>query len=291
MDKLIKGALIANVASLGFHWIYDSAYIKRVSKSEDILFKPQNPKHYKNAKESYLGYEGLEVGALSMQGCVLKWLYHELKNNKDFTQDDYKALLFKRMQPGGKYLGYVESYLNKMVSKEVLTKFDIHVPSYPKDDDHLVGLMPYFASKAVEKSNEYAFSLTNLFSENTDYLKLFEMFDDLFEALKNNVALKEALENSITYAPQKIINTLKEGLKTSDTNKFVRKHQLVACSIYEAIPIVYHLAFHAKSYEDGIYKNMLIGGNLSDRGALLGAILSQVYPVDSTWVKKAKLNE
>ena len=289
MDSLIKGALIANVASLGFHWIYDASYIKTIAQKEAILFKPQNPVHYQNAKEAYLGYADLEVGALSMQGNVLKWLYDALNENPNFNQADYRALLFEKLKPGGQYVGYVESYANKMISKTILNTFNIDVSSYPKDDDHLIGLMPYFVFKAYGKKKEEAFELVKLFSENTDYLRLFEMFDHLFDALKHNHSLQEALKKSIAYAPSTLSPLLKSGIQLSDTAAFVKQYQLVACSIYEAIPIVYHLAYHAKSYEQAIYDNMLIGGNLSDRGAVLGAILSALYPVSERWIKKANL--
>jgi hypothetical protein len=31
MNNIVKGALVANAASLGFHWIYDSDYIKKIT--------------------------------------------------------------------------------------------------------------------------------------------------------------------------------------------------------------------------------------------------------------------
>ena len=41
MDKYIKGALVANAATLGFHWIYNPEYLENLSKKQSLLFKKQ----------------------------------------------------------------------------------------------------------------------------------------------------------------------------------------------------------------------------------------------------------
>ena len=288
MNNIIQGALVANTASLGFHWIYDGAYIKRIASTQSIVFKTQEKHHYEAAKLAYLSYEGLPVGSLSMQGYLLRGLTQRLKADPTFSQANYEAYIYSRLKPGGVYQGYVESYVNKLIAYKLSAQFDLQMPPLNQNDDHLIGLMPYLVVRALKLPLEKAWELSSLFTQNQDYQAFYQMLETYFN-LVPTLGLQGALKEAIKKSPSNEKHLFEEALNTNDTDAFVAKHDLVSCSVHKALPVAFHVAYHAKSYEDAIITNMKIGGNLSDRGALIGAMLSFVYEVPLNWIAQTHL--
>ncbi len=282
MERYLKGALSANAASLGFHWVYDGEYIEAIANQEPILWVPQQKKHYKAAKEAYLGYEGLPVGSVTMQGSVMIWLYKALKNNPALSREDYGELLYEKMRPGGIYRGYVESYANTLIAQKIAQRFKVHMSPFERHDDHLVGMVPYLVTKEHGLSSEKAWDLAQLFTDDTDYIAFYEMLDTVFETIHSH-GIKKAIEAAIKKAPEHLRHVFEAGLNTRDTKAFASTYDLVACSVHKTLPIALHICYHAQSFKQALEDNMRIGGNLSDRAAYIGAILSQIYPVDDAW--------
>ncbi len=288
MHPIIQGALTANAAGLGFHWIYDSAYIKAVAKHQPLIFRPQQRHHYTTAKEAYFGYPDLPVGTVTMQGHVMKWLYEKLKHTPDFSRQDYKTLIFDTMQPGGVYQGYVESYANKMIASMISERFKLGMPPLKRNDDHLIGMVPYLVCHALDLPLNKAWDLAQLFTHNKDYLAFYEMLEKYFEALKTQ-SLQSAIKTAIQSSPDKERPIFEDAITMDDTDAFVQKYDLVACSVHKAMPVAFHIAYHASSFETAIKNNMLIGGNLSDRGGIIGAMLAPVFGLPENWVKQTLL--
>lgn len=288
MHNIIKGALVANAASLGFHWIYDSDYIKTISYKESIVFQAQKKHHYEAAEKAFLSYEGLPVGALSMQGYLLRGLYHRLSENPDFNKEDYDHFIFSHLKPGGVYQGYVESYVNQWIAFKLSQQFDLHMPALKLHDDHLVGLMPYLVVKALGYPLKKAWTLASLFTDQTVYLEFYAMLDTYFDTVPK-AGLQEAIKAAIQKSPAHLKALFEEAINTENTEAFVIKHNLMACEVHKAIPVAFHVAYHAKAFDQAIIDNMKIGGNLSDRGAMIGAMLSAVYEIPEAWLRKAVL--
>jgi ADP-ribosylglycohydrolase len=68
-----------------------------------------------------------------------------------------------------------------------------------------------------------------------------------------------------------------------DTPLFIKDYAGTACSIYHALPVIIHIMYHTQSFEEAIRKNTAIGGASSDRGMLLGALLSFYYDIPETF--------
>ena len=285
MNNIIKGALVANAASLGFHWIYDSDYIKKISLNESIVFLPQKKHHYESAKKAYLSYEGLPVGALSMQGYLLRGLYPRLKKNPDFNQEDYDHFIFSHLKPGGVYQGYVESYVNQWIAFKLSQQFDLQMPPLKLHDEHLVGLMPYLAVKALGYPQNKAWELARLFTDQTIYLDVYTMLDTYFDTAPK-VGLQAAIKAAIQKSPPHLKALFEEAINTDNTEAFVMKHDLMACEVHKALPVAFHVAYHAKAFDQAIIDNMKIGGNLSDRGAIIGAMLSAIYEIPQDYLNR-----
>ena len=285
MKDLIFSSLLSNASCLGVHWIYNHTYLEHISNEQSLLFMKQNQRLYEEAKPSYYVYPNHDIGELTVQGEILKWLYASLKENSKFTKDDYEKLLFSKFRPGGEYHGYVETYAKKMVLKKLSKELEMHIDDIKVNDTHLVGFMPYLATKALDLPIQKAWELAQLFTDNEHYLTYYLYIDVLFELLKDH-ALKDAIELALPYAPETYKEKIEYAMTINETNTFIKLHAGRACSIDQAIPVIIHILYHSESFTDALELNAKVGGASADRGLIIGAILNNVYEIPDQWIKK-----
>lgn len=284
MNKFILPALVANAATLGVHWIYDYEYLQELAKKQSLLFMKQVKEHFDKAQVSFFSYPDAEIGDVTVQGEILKWLYQAMKKNLDFSQEDYSKLLYSKFKPGGTYVGYVESYSKTHVLQLQAKSLRIDFPQKPLMDDQLVGFMPYLVCKELKLDNKKAWELTKVYSQDEDYYNYFLMFDRLLELLPQ-VGMKEAIRSVISLAPVKFHIDLQKAIEMNDTNEFIEHFAGRACPIKQSIPLIMHILYQSNSYQEAIEFNALLGGAVSDRSTLIGAIYSQVSEVPQEWIE------
>ena len=281
----ILHALTANAATLGVHWIYDPNFIANLAKTQSIFFMQQTKVNYDQAKPSYLAYPNEPLGGVTVQGRFLMWLYEALKINPNLSQQEYGDLIYSHIRPGGDYHGYIETYGHKFLMNRLNDSMKLNLPLIVMDDDHLVGFVPYLVVKQLGLPTEKAWELAQLFTDKTDYLDLFKMFDHIIQGL-NTKPLKLLLEEAVNLAPRRFQMTVKKALEINDTSTLVKQYAGTACSINQSIPIIIHLLYHSTSFEDMLMRNALISGAISERGMMLGAILGAIYPPSETMVQQ-----
>lgn len=285
MKKYLYGGLVANAASLGYHWIYNPVYLEELSKKKSLLFQVQNKNEFEEGKPSYYVYPNHKIGDVTTQGMFMIWLYEAMKDNPTFSKNDYASLIFNHIKPGGDYVGYVESYGKLLVIDKLNADLKINVLEQEKMDDHLVGFIPYLVAKELGLDIEKAFELTKLFSNKTEYLEFFKMFDYIFSEIQKR-ELKYVLKDAIKLAPIGFTNKLAHAIEMDDTSEFIKNHAGISCHIQYSIPLIFHLLAHSNSYESLIEWNIKLGGSSADRGLLLGAVMSQTSPIPESWKAK-----
>ncbi len=240
---------------------------------------------YDEAEVSYFSYPHQQLGDVTVQGDILKWLYQAMKSNPNFSQLDYSKMLYQQFKPGGTYSGYVESYAKKHVLKILANSIDVDVQDIPVMDDHLVGFMPYLVSKELGLNTKKAWELTQVYSQDEDYYTYFKMFDHLFELLETK-SLKVAIESVINEGPAKYQTALHKAIEMDDPNQFIEAYSGRACAIKYSIPLIIHILYHTDNYEEAVKYNALLGGAVSDRNTMIGAIFAQVSEVPQEWIEK-----
>ena len=290
MNNYLIGGLVANAASLGFHWVYNPEYLENLAKKQSLLFQLPNLKQYHEAGKSYFSYPLAKVGDFTSQGMFVLWLYEAWKNNMNFTQKDYSDLIYSKVRPGGDYQGYVESYSKMLVVNKLNQDLGLGMKELELNDDHLVGFIPYLVAKELSKSNEEAWDLAQLFTKKSEYLSFFQVFDHIFDGIGKK-PIQVLLKEAIHYAPMTYQNKLSLALEMTDTKRFIKEQAGISCHIPYSIPLIFHLLAHSTSFEEGIEWNTRIGGASSDRGLLLGSILSKLYPIPAGWINKLNIEE
>lgn len=288
MERLLQGALVANAASLGKNWIYNMSYLKRLAKTESIVFTPIDEAIYKRAGKSYLAYPRHDVGDFSFQGRLAVWLLSWLEANANLTREDYIDHLYENVQPAGKYDGYAESYIKKLCFNKLSVALKTDNDPLVQDDTQLVGFIPYLVTKTLNHTNDLAWNLAQVFTSNPIYPEFYAYFDRLFADLEE-LSHKEAIKQSLDYVPESFKVVFTHAIEMTDTDQFIKDHSGPACGIHDAIPLIIHIAYHSETYEAAIRTNTMIGGASSDRGMLLGAIMQFVSNIPKEWVSKTNL--
>jgi hypothetical protein len=284
MKKYTQPALVANAASLGFHWIYDMDFLEELSKRQSLVFQLPSLELYAQAKPSFFGYPYAKVGDVTTQGMYLKWLYKAIQEKPDFDLEDYRNLIFEQTKPGGPYVGYIETYNHTLLINAMSSKLRLNLPALPVTDDHLVGFVPYLVSKELGLGNDYAWNLAQLFTDKVEYRKFFDMFDYIFENIAQMPRL-ELLKNAIELAPESYHEKLEKALSMENTRDFIKQYAGIACHIPQSVPLIFRILNQCSSYEDMVETNIRLGGASGERAMLLGAIFAQVSEIPEEWIQ------
>lgn len=289
MNRHIQAALIANTATLGVHWIYDPNFLKSLSVKQDLLFMKQSKDIYDASRPSYYVYPKSEIGDFTLQGNILKWLYENIKENDNLSVLDYETLIYQHIKPGGDYEGYIETYTKKLIIEKLSSELNDNKHSFDKIDDHLVGFIPFIVYKSFQKSLDQAILLSQTFSHLKAYIDYIHFFNHIIDHIKDT-SIDQVILNALHLAPTDKQETLKRAIQTTDTDGFIASDAGIACQINQSIPLIIHLIAHTTSFEDVIRKNAVIGGASSDRGLLLGFMLSYLFEVPKAWEKYIKID-
>lgn len=284
MKKYIQPALVANAASLGFHWIYDMDFLEELSKKQSLVFQLPSLELYAQAKPSFFGYPYAKVGDVTTQGMYLKWLYKAIQEKPDFDLEDYRNLIFEQTKPGGPYIGYIETYNHTLLINAMSSKLRLNLPALPVSDDHLVGFVPYLVSKELGLGNDYAWNLAQLFTDKGEYRQFFDMFDYIFENIAQMPRLA-LLKNAIKFAPKSYHEKLEKALSMENTRDFIKQYAGIACHIPQSVPLIFRILNQCTSYEDMVETNIRLGGASGERAMLLGAIFAQISEIPEEWIQ------
>ncbi len=287
VNTMIQSALCGSAASLGYNWIYNRAFLEKLSEEKSLVFQQANPDEYKKAKKAFYVYPFSKVGDYSVQGEILKWLYDGLANDHGFSADDYATLVYEKLKPGGVYRGWVESYAKQLIYNRMSEALKTDNQPIRIHDEQLVGFMPYLACKALDLSNNKAWKLAQVFTSNPVYFEFYAYFDALYEALKNGDK-HTVLKDYARKVPEDFKDRFTAAVNNS-TDTFIDEYVNTACHIQNALPLVYHILYTTNSYEEAIKKNTILGGASSDRGIILGFLLSALYKTPKQWSDKLSI--
>lgn len=274
--NLYQSALSANAASLGLNWIYNIPYLEKLEKKgEDLLFQKADPAKFKRARKAVNAYPNMDVGDVSLQGEILKWLHEHLNNGGEFTPEAYRKLIYQHIKPGGPYEGWVETYGKQLIYNQLQTSLEVNQSPIEINNEDLIGFIPYLAAKIHDKTNDDAFELAKVFTSNTDYRAFYDVFDVILESDGKNKT--DTLNKAIQHAPKHYGFKLASALN-SQTPKDILKIVDTSCAIGYALPLIFTIVHHARSFEEACRINTRTGGASSDRGTLIGALMHPFDP-------------
>jgi len=124
VKNAILGALVADSASLGLHWIYSQKQINNLEASQPEFHAP-NENDYENAV-GFFAHKNKKVGDLSHYGEQVMVLLRSLvSNNGVYDKTHYEDSFREHFGYGGAYVGYIDhptrDTLDNISSAEIQT--------------------------------------------------------------------------------------------------------------------------------------------------------------------------
>ncbi|SPH20130.1 hypothetical protein ASD8599_00868 [Ascidiaceihabitans donghaensis] len=115
--NLVLGALVADAATMGTHWIYDQDHIAKLAPSTPE-FRAPNAADYQGVP-GYFAHEGRKVGDLSQYGeQALVLLRSVAANDGAYDAPHYAAAFRSHFGYGGAFTGYIDH-----ATRETLNNF------------------------------------------------------------------------------------------------------------------------------------------------------------------------
>jgi ADP-ribosylglycohydrolase len=105
----LLGAVVGDAATLGFHWLYDSARIEKVGGATPEFHTP-NPADYEGTT-GYFAARGKQAGDLSAYGAHLLAAVRSVtdSNARQWSTSQYLTRFVQTFERGGTFNGYIDS--------------------------------------------------------------------------------------------------------------------------------------------------------------------------------------
>lgn len=275
----IVGALVADAASLGLHWLYDPARIAAIEKNGELVFRQPNAADYAGTS-GFFAHGRKQAGESSGYGEVCLLMLKHLAKHGEFKRATYQLEYRAHFGPGGDYAGYIDSPTRQTL--RVLLPLDIN--SFPQisgaDDDQMPALatIPVLAAtchgthEVLMQRVEEVVRITN---NNDLAVAAARCAATALQGVLSGKQMTQALTDALAIAGDVLKPVLEQAL-TMDTLDSVSAAARfgAACHVAEGLPIVFHIARHAPDYTTAIKANIRAGGDSCGRAIMLGALVA-----------------
>lgn len=265
LHPLTLGALVADAAAMGLHWIYDQDHITRMA--------PDKPEFHPPSAADYDGAKG--------------YFAHPERRPGDQSQYGEQVLVMHRAVAGGSYdhgayVGYIDratrDSLNNAVGVADLTQAkgsdDVQLPAIAKLPP-LVAAMVDAPDEAFFASVDSAVAVTNENAVSREYGRI---AGAMMRAAARGASADEAVAAGRGHAGVEAAALIDEatGLTGKPSNA-VAEHFGMACYLTSGIPVVVHNILLSRTFAEAVRRNIYAGGDTCGRAILLGAVMGALH--------------
>lgn len=275
----ILGALTADAAALGLHWLYDPERIARIEKSKGLVFLQPDAKDYEGVS-GYFAHGQKLPGDSSGYGELCQLMLRHFAQHGQFDRIAYQIEYRNHFGPGGGYRGYVDSPTRQTLQ----TLLPLNPEEFPEysgaDDDQFAALATLPVVVATHTGSQDALKtriehIVRLTNHNDTAVAAAQYAGLVLHEILNGNSMARALTHSLSFAGEKLQPLVKEALQTSALDcAAAGKRFGTACHVLEGMPVIAHIARHTPDYRTAIEENIRIGGDSCGRSIMLGAIMA-----------------
>lgn len=271
--NMLLGALVADAASMGFHWLYDQERIANLG-SDTPEFRTPDPADFEGTK-GFFAHAGKPAGALSHYGEQCLVMYRALASQNGYDRATYEAEFQKAFGYGGTYSGYIDrptrATLDAMAANLEATGYngadDMQLPATSK--------LPGVVVKAPDMVED-AIRVTN----NNDTAVAYGRYvADVMGDVLTGTAPAKAIQCD---GPDAIKQALQMGGTTVEITNTIG----MSCQLDYGVPSVAHNMLHAVDFKQAVRTNILAGGDNCGRAIIIGALMGAQYGVPDDWAAK-----
>lgn len=278
---MVLGALVADAASMGLHWLYDQDRLADVAGGCPA-FRTPDAADYDGFK-GYFVHGGKPPGALSHYGEQLLVMLRALaETNGRYDKAAYEAAFRAHFGYGGTHVGYIDratrDTLDNLTQAERAggIEADTH---YGSDDTQLPALskLPPLVAAGQADHAESAIRVTN----NTDHaMRYGQVAAAMLQEALQGAAPRDVARAGLAAASPQITPVLSPAFEATamDCPGFTAQVGL-SCELAYGVPSVLHNLLSGDGYRRAVLQNILAGGDNCGRAILLGAVLGACHGI------------
>lgn len=272
----LMGALVADAAAMGLHWIYDPARIAEIAGDGSAAFVPPDARNFENVP-AYFAHGARRGGQFSQYGEVLHLATHVINSAGGFDVPTYQTAFAAHFGAGGSYQGYIDRPTRGTLDNLAAGQTD---PSGIDDDQHpAIATLPaivarYHGSPDLQARVRAAMRVTNV---NDDADRYGLLFAHTLHAVLDGIDLNTALRRAAQDDP------LLNAALTAEQSDSVAYGEVTerACHLKQGMPLSFHILSHTSSYAEAIEANIRAGGDSCGRAIMIGALAGAAYGIDA----------
>ena len=279
----VIGALVADAAALGLHWLYDPTRIATIEVNNGLTFVPPDPDNYTDTK-GFFAHANKKSGDSSGYGELCLLMLKHIAKHGEFNRINYQSEYCAYFGPGGAYIGYIDSPTRKTLQKLLPLKPTDFPSRSGADDDQFAALAAIPALVAAHPGDvretlvEHVESVVRITNNNEVAVAAAQCAAVvLFEVLKG-ASIDQALTESLRYAGSTLKPLLDEALKFNTLDSVGAAERFgSACHVTEGLPVIFHIVQHAPDYRSAVEANIRASGDSCGRAIMLGAIMASYH--------------
>lgn len=275
----ILGALIADSASLGLHWLYDPERIAQIEKTKGLVFLQPDANDYAETK-GYFAHDSKAAGDSSGYGELCLLMLRHFAQHDQFDRVAYQTEYRHHFGPGGAYTGYVDSPTRQTLQTLLPLKPEEFPQNSGADDDQFAALATLPVVVATHTGSQEALltqiaQVVRLSNHNDTAVAAAQYAGSVLLEILHGKTITQALTNALPHAGEKLAPLVEEALQTRALDSIAIANRFgSACHVLQGMPIIAHIARHAPDYRSAIEENIRIGGDSCGRAIMLGAIMA-----------------
>ncbi|MEM9579629.1 MAG: ADP-ribosylglycohydrolase family protein [Pseudomonadota bacterium] len=272
----VMGALVADAAAMGLHWLYDPARIAEIVGDGSAAFIPPDPAHYENTP-AYFAHGARANGQFSQYGEVLMLAVRSIARQGAFKTESFQQDYATHFGAGGTYQGYIDRPTRGTLENLAAGQTN---PSGVDDDQHpaiatLPAVVAWDPGRAMLDAHmRDAISVTNVNDTATRYgLRFGHCLADVLSGQPLRAALQTAAKD---------MDDLTAALETAETDPVAYGAVTErACHLPQGMPLSFHILANTASYAEAVETNIRAGGDSCGRAIIIGALAGAAYGADA----------
>jgi ADP-ribosylglycohydrolase len=293
----VLGAIVADAASLGLHWLYDPARLALIAQRGPVAFLDPDPRNYEGVR-GYFAHGGKHAGDLSGYGeAAALMLRHLAENGGRLDRLGYQQAWVKHFGPGGPFVGYVDKPTRATLQKLLAIEKPEDWPARSGiDDDQLPALecVPALVAAhrgdgaSLEAAIETAVGIT---SDNPLAVDGALVLSRGLRALIEGAPLRTALARAASSSGAVLRPLLDEALGMSPSDAVAAAQRFgPACHMHQGLPVAFHILANAKSYTGAVEASIVAAGDSCGRslavGSMAGAAFAAENGIPTSWLAR-----
>jgi len=284
-ENALTGALVADAATMGLHWMYDQDQIAKVSETGSVLFRQPDANVYADRK-AYFAHAAKRTGENSQYGESARVVAKVIAKHGAYDTATHRHIFFDTFGPCGSYHGFADRPTKALVSKMILEGDDIADVS-GADDDQMPALCAVPALFACDQGSSCVEKAVSVTATNDQSISGAMVLYDCLERINSGEELPSALAASAQIAVPELSDLLKEALAMPAYDPLgAANHFGMPCHMKQGLPVAWHLLMHANDYESVVRDNIRCGGDSCGRSMAIGSIAGAVFGVPAELKEK-----